>query len=681
MLNIKTGKDLSLNSILAVFNPLLTLIEKERNKPIIDKAIKKALKKLMSQNNGVTVTEEDLEYDDYKEYLPQKPNLFVRGASTPGGISKSLSSFEKQSLGSPSVLMTEFGTEFIRGKNTEEVLLLLAELYDMGRYTPPEYKTDEVKEVPIVGQYTNFLGHTSPKILLADNMSKQKTLQLFQMYYARRCFLTAPDEVETYENDIIPKTYDLAKELILKNRKVLTDYSIELEGLMLQRFKPLIHSPELRSIKFSEKAALLYDDYKMYCELKSELIEDSSIVQLEVKGRAFKTARIAAMWAYTEGNKEITLDILKSAIYYAEYNSRYLVKFEKKLTAKAFVLLADYLTTTNNTLSLDSAITNGYVGRVTESFKEVLEPINSYLRSQGVAEYCSESKSFIYTPFQRTEDSKGNWVSINKVDGISKADREYHLGSFQTSLTVTKFSSLLKLMKSDRIYSFFKYKDNKRSQANIESDTSIISIDVDKSEVDMQVLHSYLEDYKHIISTTSNRDNMRKFRILIFTNIYLVGEPKEYSYVVKRICSDLLIEADPVSFNPSQPMYSYLDSNVLYKEEGELWDIREYIADFKSEKKDEPNLPVKPMTPQARKSAITKIMNDVSKVFNYAIEAPEGKGSLMLARASLHMLDLEFSKQNYLEVINYINSSWDKPMDKDRFERTIINQYISKFKD
>jgi hypothetical protein len=675
-----SGKDNSLQSVLGIFKPILDKIEEERNKPLIEKAIKKALRQYKSA--GTDVLEEDLDYEDYKEFLPPKSNLLARGNSTIGGLSKAISNFEKQPLGCPTILMTEFASEFLSGGNVKQVLLMGAEMFDMGIFTPPEYKTEELKESPINGMFISLLGHTSPKMLLSSDKAKKDTLELFQMFYARRSFLTQPDEREAYENSKVPVDYNEAKNKVVHNRKLLQDYTIELTSDMTDIFQELLYDPAKRIARFSDEAASLYDDYKEYCSLKAETIPTHSIVHLEMNGRAFKMARVAALWSFAIGSNEISYDILASAIYYAEYNSKYIVEFEKKLTAKSFVLLADYLINTENSITLDKAITNGFIGtKITDTFKEVLEPLNSYIRDKGIVVYDNDIKSFVYEPFKMIKTNT-YYVSVNKVDGIPKEDRTSYLGVFESVYKIDSFSTILALLNKDRIYSFFKYKDNKRSQANIESNTRVIALDVDKSEVELNVLHDYLAEYKHIISTTSNKENLHKFRILLFIDIELDGQNvQQYKYVTRRLASDLLIDLDPASSNPAQPVYAYKDSYILYKEKGELWSVKEYIADYVANKVEEPRVKSAPKTGVARSNHVNKLLSDVNKVFYYAIEAPIGQGNLMLARASLHMLSEGFKRDEYESTIKYINSRWSVPMNDSLLHKNIIDQYSIRFEE
>ena len=60
--------------------------------------------------------------------------------------------------------------------------------------------------------------------------------------------------------------------------------------------------------------------------------------------------------------------------------------------------------------------------------------------------------------------------------------------------------------------------------------------------------------------------------------------------------------------------------------------------------------------------------------FRYAFEASQGEGSISLIRAAKHAKDLGMDKEGILNLMEEINSYWDEPMERHRFENTVLNQ-------
>jgi len=690
-----SGKDSSYNALLKACRTALKLVEDTREDELLRKAKEKALRVKLKEEPTATI--ETLVYDDYAPFIKDPLNTIMSGDSTRGGVASLLNKFQKESLGVPSIFMGEFGLDLKNGSTIQELLKLLGTLYDMGVSTSPEFKTDEVKEAAIDGMFPNFLGHTSPKVLFGDPKVKELLSNMFHTMLARRCWYSMPVGDEAIENNAVSPSVIENREIQSKRRVILSETTTTLDVQLSEAINRMLANTANRSVSFTDKSAQLYSDYFGYCQTRAQLMEDSSIEQIEMSGRAFKTGRIAAVWALIHSTNEIEINILQSAIYFAEYNSKYLSEFVKLTTSKPFILLAnEFLNGNSHEIALDTALTRGFITRVSLDFREVLEPLNSHLRNKGVVTYHEDAKVFQYSPFKIVEETKekeGYTISYTKVPNMSKDERSNHLDSFELAREGRSFNFLVKLMNIDTIYNVFKYKDapnkqgeiikNNRNQKNIISATKLVSIDVDESPVPISMIHEYLSEFRHVIATTSNKDNKMKFRILLPINIELSGEnPDLYRYVVKRLAADLLVKADPTCFNPAQPMYSYSNSEVLFTKEGALFSVTDYITDYANgDTEDKTILKTPSKTPNERRKRVDKILNNINQIFDYAISAPMGLGSYSLARAALHMIDEEFNKAEFLMAINYIHSIWTAPMDEERFQHTIIDQYINQFPD
>jgi hypothetical protein len=233
----------------------------------------------------------------------------------------------------------------------------------------------------------------------------------------------------------------------------------------------------------------------------------------------------------------------------------------------------------------------------------------------------------------------------------------------------------------------FKFKDEtvngvtttmKRNQASIEGTTKILAIDVDDSVIPIEQMHRFLSEFKHVIATTSDRENKHKFRIILPINIEVDGTNQAlYKCIVRNICEELTIKADPSSFVPAQAMFGYKGAEVFANHEGLLYDVSDIISSCVNEKDEGIVVKEKPKTSAARKKEVEDIMANASKVFDYVINCAKGTGSLSMARASLHMADKGFNQEQYTQVMNYLNSCWSLPLETNRFEK-LINQFIHK---
>lgn len=691
--NSGTGKSSSASAVLSAFEPALQLIEGQRKQKQIELAKEIALQNARQDDPKLTLN--DITDAMAQPFIKPLPRITASANSTRGGISTLLNKLQSEQYGNLSIMIDELGLALKSGNTIDEVLAFLTECFDMGRSEAPEFKSDEVKESSIEGMYTNLMAHTSPKIVFGYDSVREKLSMLFHTALARRCNFSFPDEDESCENNPVPDTIQAARQLTHVRHDIIVNTTPAISDRMTSIVRDMVVNPAMRIVTFDHDAATLYADYFDYCIKRSEIMEDSSILQIEMAGRSFRLGKLAALWALTCGTNVITKELYQSIIYYAEYNAKYLDKFVKLTNAQPFELLAQvFKSGKTNIITLDSALTNGYINRVTKDFKEILDPLNSVLRTDGVVAYNEESKVFIYSAYKRVQEEEANGdlcMSYTILpDNTSKEDRQYHLNSFDKARCNLGLQNIVNLLKKDAIYSAFTYDtitdsdgntvENKRGQATINSDTKLIVIDVDKSEVPMEVISEYLESFKHIVATTSDPNNKLKFRIILPINVELSGrDTKQYAYVVKRICADLLVQADKVSFNPAQPFYAYSSSEVLFNETGQLLDITGYLTDYANDPEfhnQKPLPSIKPKTEAARKSHVNKIMDNVNTKFSFAIEAQHGEGSLMLARACLYMRDEHFTAEEMTTVINYINSCWESPMPQTRVNKLLL-QYIN----
>ena len=681
-----SGKDSSYNTLMSACSTAFTLIEQERKDH--EEARAKRITLRIRQQEDPNITEADLVYADYSEMIRDLPTISAESASTRGGLTSLITRLADQPYGNLGITMNEFGLDLKSGQTTQDVLTLQGTLFDMGNAHSPAFKTEEVRERAIESMYPNMLLHSSPKIIFGDPKVRDTIAMLFHTMMARRCWYSQPTEEEAIENNFIPESIEEVRKIANERRVTISTISSELDTLTADVVRIMLADEMHRLVNFAEDSSQLYTDYFEYNAKRAELKEDSSIPQVEMNGRAFKVARLAAMWTLLEGTTEITYEILSSAIYFAEYNARYLETFIILTSAKAYRLLGDKFKDGSITqISLDTAIQNGYVSRITNDFKDLIDPMNSYLAKSGIVLYNADDRVFCYSPFKMVEETGDYGISYTKVEGVAKEDRIKYLDNFQTYKMCT-VKHLGQMLTMDTIYNVFRYNDgpNKngdmitmnRNQKYLASNTKLLSIDVDDSEMPIEEMHGYLSEFKHLIATTSDVNNKHKFRILLPVNIEIDGSQQGlYRCIMRKVSEALLIKPDTTSFNPAQPMYGYDGAELFVNEKGLLYDISDILSECVQDDTSGIVERTMPKTTQAKQKLVKEIMANANKVFDYVINCQRGTGSLSLARASMQMRDSGFGPDQYRQVINYLNSMWQVPMNEDRLEK-IIDQYISK---
>ena len=702
-----SGKSSSYNNLLNTFKPAIEMINSERRKDQYETAKAIALREI--QKEDPKFKESELTEAMIESYLSPLPRTSIASGSTRGGASTLLAKLQKERYSAMEIVWDELGLALKSGGTTAELMDLITQMFDLGNASAPEFKHDDVKETTIESQYISVMAHTSPSIVFKYKEVKESLYMLYVTALARRTFFFFPDEDEAVENNQVPTSTEASREIARYRRQIAAQYAPEVSQNITNAVHRLLENDTSRKVTFHPDAADLYDDYFEYCSRRAELMEDSSIQQIEIAGRSFKIGKLAGIWALASGISMVTYDILASAIYLSEYSSKYLDKFEHLTHAKPHELLAEvFLSGKEKVIPLDTAISRGYVSRISKEYIDLLDPLNSRLSGKGVARYDTDLRTFIYEPFKfsapesDTQDTPKSTVSetchfsmsYKIVQGMPKDDRSKVIHFFDKYRDDLCMKNLTNLVSMDTIYSTFRYGpgatkknpdhiyDMFKSTDTIISSTNLVVIDVDESDVPMDTVAEFIQDYQYLIATTSNTENRNKFRILLPINVELDGsDPKKYSFVVRRIATDLLVHMDPASANISLGYYGYQGADTLYNTDGKLFDITGYLTEYAKGEEVKPLHSIyKPKSPKARKANIDKLMDNVEQIFEYAILAPMGQGSYQLARACLHLIDEGATKEELATVINYINSRWEYPMEQSRLDSTLIEPFSARVK-
>ncbi len=670
-----SGKSSSLSALQSAFAEPMEIINRKVEADNLSKARKRAVRKLIQTNPDIT--EETVDYEDYKEYIKDVEDSIYTGTSSRGAIAQSLYTSGEQIYGSANIVFDEFGLDLKQGNNTKEILQLMGEIYDEGNYRPPRHKTVDLREKVVRGMFPSMLAHTSPNVIF-DNKSVIEALEeQMNTLLLRRSFYTMPSLEESHENDPIASSTEEDAEWTNQRHIVVQKNSIMLNDIMLKVVNYLMESVSNTIIEFTPEAARLYTAYYNYAKVLVKST-DNPAKGIEIGTRAFKMGRVAALWSLMSGHKDITLECLKSAIYYTEYNSKYIHSYLVQANSTPHIRLAEEFKSGRLVnLPIDKALERGFIKRITKDFHELLKPLNSALKDNGVVKYDEEGMEFIYAKFNISDMATGFNLSYS-IDDIppNKGDRGSLLGEFQKEKTNTSMEALRAIVSMDSIYNTFLFKDKVRSLATVVGSTKLLALDIDNSEISIDDMHEFLE-CKHIIATTSNSDNLYKFRLLLPVNVEIPCDTGVYAYICKRVGINLLLDIDPASFSPVQVMYGYEGSKVLANTDEVIYNISEYMKEFtlNGSTTEAPIIYQKSTTEAQRKKKVDGIRANVHKVFGFAIR-PVNAWSLQLHKASKDMAKYEFNKEEYLTIINYINSNWEIPMEANRFQTTIVNQHI-----
>jgi len=254
-------------------------------------------------------------------------------------------------------------------------------------------------------------------------------------------------------------------------------------------------------------------------------------------------------------------------------------------------------------------------------------------------------------------------ISILPVEDTQKKHRVYY--TVYTSVISLAFEQIPEILNKNYNYSPFVYKGNKRLKELIISNTNIVILDVDKTLRAIQDMHQFLKNElkSHIIATTSNSENLYKYRILLPLSREVTKE--EYPNLVKGIIDYGLVEDTDLqgSKNTSQMFFAYANNPVIITYfSGEPLCVNDYLVTTKNQ--------------VFSTKLITK--NCISIIDTFKSPTNQ-KGNSTLVRASFEILRSGYTYDEFVKCIKQLNDAWVFPMNESRLFTTIINPFKKRF--
>ncbi len=612
---------------------------------------------------------EDKDFDSSKVTLNDYENLIKPVEdhsgdfnSTRGGYVSDVNQMEFNSIGVRNIFASEFAMTFKSHQDPIPFMDTLLKQYDMGDVKKPSFKGVDAKELPIKEHYTNMLGISSPHMFLTDETIKVKFYPLLKQGLGRRSLYISPSKKELRENRISTRSVKEKTQVMAVNQLKLKELILTTDEALLERVDFVYRSQ--KSLMFDDEAGELYKNYFNITKEKADLMDlvlPGSLIGLEIGGRAFKMARIAAIWSMSEGRMIINKETLEAAMYFVDYAANHLIRFEQMITMKNYeILVNDYLEgVIGEVLPLDQAIMKGYIEVKQTSLgaiKTFLEPINSKLKGVAIMSYSDIDKSFKF---------------VKTIKNISTGDYSYTVSPIHSSKereTITPISQ--KEGKTLSTLQILTTVDSTYSPFGTNGLTKFIIIDVKDSNIKMKIIHKYLESYRHIISTQSDKEDSSTFTILLPINEVITK--KEYMYVTNSVATELMLKVRGSQANSQANYQSYKESTKLgeLKEELLCYDISDIKADYASNKPQGMlSRQQKDLTKPQQKKLATQALSACEEL----IDTIKVSQNVLLTFADISRdLKLNFvDEDSWIDMLQMVNSLLYEP-----FEETIIQKYL-----
>lgn len=642
------GKDSSVNALNRCMSKALQLIEEKRD---YEYFIKKELNDKLPK--------------DQKIYVTPPPTLEV-GISTPEGLMQHLEDINKYKLGSCGIYSGEIFQEMTNSVNSQGILQVIAELYDVGK-----------KSMKVIKDKSNQTGKISKTSLSAlfiapfneniyNNNLRSKLKNEFSSRFGRRSSVTLiKDELPTEKIENLSEWLQSSKKRLKEKQDIYTNTEIGLA----KKVQDILDS-NLSEITLDDEALETYIMYKELCYLKSTnyIASTEAILKANTCHLAFQALKLAGALSLCKKSDKAIIDkqLYLESIKLIEFLNEDVKLLNDELNKNNYDILIDYckllLKNESKAIIPISVLTK----------LDVITSNNLNFQLSNVLRLCnsSDKNSFYSIDNDNIVVLKTNSIDINsmykasylKLEG-TKEERNKKCSEGYTFNEYT-FNDLEKLLNTDCAYSPFEFKNGKRNKENLINSISFIALDVDKGDLDIETLHNYLKGvYNHYISTTSDKNNLHKYRILLpLSNIISIDEII-WKKVMKEISNMLTVNINLDYLPQSQIFYGYKDSLIYKTSDKTNIDIKSIVERVKK-KLEKPK-------PKDNKT-LKKERDDYRNTFYYAFNSTEGQRHLNMIRAINHLVkDLGGNRDEAYSLVNMINEEMNPSLSQKDLERTI----------
>lgn len=248
-------------------------------------------------------------------------------------------------------------------------------------------------------------------------------------------------------------------------------------------------------------------------------------------------------------------------------------------------------------------------------------------------------------------------LSVRPLPGFTKSEREDI--TFYTRFLRCKFQHLTQLLVKDYMYSPFPYLGHAQGLHNICGEAQFIILDVDYTSTNIYDRLTQLADegLECILGTTSDQNNLFKYRVLIPLNRLVTH--KEYRRLVVGVREfGLVTDLDRASEKPSQKFYSYANS-IVVSNKGSPLVVEDYLAP-------EPQIVECDLT-------CSYDLHELLEEFSTYATAPPGDRTRYLLSAAFTLVDRGADNKLLEQVILHLNNAFLIPKDINSVYRRVIN--------
>ena len=555
------GKDVSLNALNRIFIDSFT----ER----MEKGFDKHKQKYWDNRAMALVDEgkEDVESIIREEMKMVSPFSYRISSGTEAGISKSRVTYSYYDIGAINLVIDELGANY---QNIRSLMALMLSSYEDGNTNGRQLKQESV--VSVKGVPSNFMGYSSPALVFDGGLTERSLFDDLSQGMARRSFFALAEKPEPLQLS--------AAEMVKQNRDRATNNKGKMEETNAY-FAKLAHPSNMyREVSLSEEAEVLIAEYQIKCDKVAKANPDiQEQERLELVNRSWKATRLASIYAFITGLKEVDEDCVNQAIYVADVSGE---SFKRVMNQPpVYERVFDFIKNRKRTSDVDLEKQKWYSGNKTQkrdllSLARAYGYENDYLfrikEVEGVEFY-----SFIEVP--RTDVDK---ITISISKDITKGFKP----------KVVPFNIIHEVVTNNEFkYSAGTFKDGYRNKDNYEKKQNLVIIDIDDG-MKLETAKIMFSDYRCFMATTKSHQKDKhglvcdRFRIIFITDRTIKLDSETYGRFMANVYESLGVPADQ-SCKDSSRFYYGAEGEYWYSEGDKLLEISEMIPDTTKSKERE----------------------------------------------------------------------------------------------
>ena len=407
---------------------------------------------------------------------------------------------------------------------------------------------------PTKGIPVNVLVYGSPNAIKSNKQTSEQLLKMLTSGLGRRAFLAVPRREEV--RDLLrslptPDSVSIKQDIWNQNE---AGKKAEKIG---KRAKALLMS-DLDTIEMDNDAVEMYAIYNHKC--KTCFVDDRSVsdgLVAEMLGRAWKAVRLAALYAFYDGDCEMSGENMQDAIEYTERCGRNVEELYHIPSNQEMIL--NFLAVEKHPQTRQAIMKSALDASIVSVFNDSIALADELADERNQVIEISDDKIPRYSLTQ---------LSKIDLDAITISSSTV-MGEGWKPMT-GKFDDLAKFLTTGHWYSAGTFKDGKRNNESYERSQDLMMFDVDE-DMTLETAKAFFSDFKCIIATTKSHQKEKhpgtgdiwdRYRIILVPDSKIEMDPETYSKFMINAMDLMGLPADRSAIDPARFFFGNKDAEV-----------------------------------------------------------------------------------------------------------------------